>query len=171
MAQYHLNIPDDRIELRGCRAARPLEFRLSTCFSELFTPANEERTDLCLALGIRPAEDASPRRAWTVPFKAGIRLEAERLRRNKRKLKAPNLAALVAEEGSVRRAIERFALDWIGPNTRVRVFHFPKGHMDPRSHGGFRVEILFLNEVIAQWNGSHEMVNPFEFFTDLKSPL
>ncbi|MCK9361448.1 hypothetical protein M0Q28_04455 [Patescibacteria group bacterium] len=172
MTQYVHRIPDDRVELRGCKAAKPLQAVLSVGFAELFIPANEDRTDLPLTLTIRPVEpQAMGRREWTVPFPRGIRIEAGTLLRHRRKLKAASPIKLITQEGSIRRALERSMLDWIAPETRVRIYHFPKGHMDVRAEPKFRVEFLFANDVAGQWDGSVDLVEPFGYFTDLKSPF
>lgn len=167
---HSIQLPENRVELHGCKAAEPLTFWLSTALGEVFVPTNEHRDDLPLVITIRPESSDHRKRDWTVPFGHGIRLSPVKLKEHQRRLKAPNLSKLVLEHGQVRASIERFMLGWIEPEIRVHVYHFPTDYMggkEPR----WRIETSLCGECIAQWNGSHEIVERLRFFHDFKNPV
>lgn len=171
MALSHSRLPQERIGLHGCTAAEPLRFWLSTTLGEIFVPSNEERADLPLALSIGPEKNGGyPKRDWTVPFPNGIRLSPALMKRPQRKLKAVSLSKLVLQQGRVRDSIEQFMLGWVEPHISVDVYHFPEGYMGGRERR-WRIDVKFCGDPIAQWNGSHEIVDNWKLFTNFSHPL
>ena len=167
---HSITLPSERVELHGCSAAEQLTFSLTTTLGEVFVPTNEAREDLPLRVTIRPETNDHRKRDWYVPFPGGIRLQPAKLKAHRRHLKAPTLSKLVLEHGQVRASIERFMLDWVGSEIRIHVYHFPKDYMGGKEPH-WRIEATLCGEVIAQWNGSHEIVERLRFFCDFKNPV
>lgn len=152
MSQSNARVETGQVSYHGCKPKEPLVFSVSLFLAELFAPTNAHRTDLPLRLAIRPAKPTQERMPWTVPFANEARLEPRTIRRHRAKLKAANIGKAVLRLEAARPGIEQCLLDWIGPLLRVRVYHFPKGHMDPRAAEAWRIELVFVDTVIGQWD-------------------
>lgn len=152
---YVYHIPNERVDFRGCNSAEPLRFFLKSRTVEMFVPSEKPRHTLPLALLVGFADPKKPFNgspAWTVPFKT-CELEPAAARKQKLQTRSMNVGKIILQTDSFRIGIEQALLEWLGAAFRVRILHHPKGWM-MSDEAKWRIELLFGNNVISQWDRS-----------------
>ncbi len=167
MTHATYRIPLERVSYRGCRPAELLQFHVFPFLAEVFAPTNASRIDLPLRLVVKKTH---AEQVWEVPFQ-NARLQPSLVHRHRRKLKTANVGKAIFQSDSFRFGIESCLLGWLGEQLSVSVIHFPPGWMDPRSEGGWRVEMHFANEPFAQWNGDYDSQKDRNLFVATGDPI